>query len=164
MTRIDGWRGAKALAVAAMLAATPMAAPPAAAQASNLAEPLGCDEGALGPGGLYTNTDLQEGALMSVDLAFQCGGTLADDRFVPTGYRVRITRACGNADACELPITMATAANANGRLFSANIVDEEGTHAFRFRVNRGDALVVTEITRFEDGRQRERQQYTLTKQ
>ncbi len=160
MTHVTGRLGLTALGLAAMLAAATMTTPPAAAQ-TGLAQPLGCDEGALGEGGLYTNPQLQEGALMSVELAFQCGGTLADGRYVPTGYRARITRTCGNANACELPLAFATPANARAALYEARVVDDTGVHNFRFRVNRRGILMVTEITRPIEGGERARQQYSL---
>ncbi|WP_108659138.1 hypothetical protein [Acuticoccus kandeliae] len=160
MNHLTGRLGLTALGLAAMLMAAPMTTSPALAQ-TGLAQPLGCDEGSLGEGGLYTNPELQEGALVSVELAFQCGETLADGRYVPTGYRVRITRTCGNANACELPLAFATPANARGGLYQAHVVDDTGTHNFRFRINRRGILMVTEITRPEGGGERARQQYSL---
>ncbi|MEM8663799.1 MAG: hypothetical protein AAGF49_06715, partial [Pseudomonadota bacterium] len=90
-----------------------------------------CTPGAFGEGGTYEATDAEDTRVTAVIIEFQCGDTLSDGTFIPTGYRVLVEGDCDGVD-CGYPVVIAKPM-AQPDMYGANFAFEGRNVALRMR-------------------------------
>ncbi|MEM0906407.1 MAG: hypothetical protein AAGJ94_03520 [Pseudomonadota bacterium] len=92
-----------------------LTATPAAAQTE-------CEPGAFGEVADFTVSKSEDKRVTAVSLEYQCGDTLSDGTFIPTGYRLYLEGECGEG-ACNYPTLMAMPTAREGQLTASYVQD-----------------------------------------
>ncbi|MEO1103969.1 MAG: hypothetical protein AAFW98_09620 [Pseudomonadota bacterium] len=146
----------RALAIGAVVSFAALAALPATAQDED------CPAGAFGE---WADFDVSEGdddAISQLSLEFQCGDTLSDRTFIPTGYRLYLDGACGGAS-CEYETVLALP-TARDNQYEANFVLGGNNVTARLRKGRRGTTLIMITRPPKRGAERQRSTYRLTPQ